>query len=73
MGRPAGNDLLPVAGVSEREAAAYCNRHHNGAAAADPSADPRAQAVFDTPPLLLRKVLGFRAVPPLGEGCGCRH
>lgn len=37
------------------------------------SVDPRVRAVFDTPPLLLRKVLGFRAVPPLGEGCDCRH
>ncbi|MEO1584552.1 MAG: hypothetical protein AAFR96_08265 [Planctomycetota bacterium] len=39
----------------------------------DPDGSPRARAVFDTPPLLLRKVLGFRAVPPLEEGCGCRH
>lgn len=37
------------------------------------ASDPRAAAVFDTPPLLLRKVIGFRPVPPLDKPCGCRH
>ncbi|MEM9661830.1 MAG: hypothetical protein AAF937_05935 [Planctomycetota bacterium] len=42
-------------------------------ASRDGSSDPRGDQVFDTPPLLLRKVIGFRSVPPPDEPCTCRH
>ena len=35
--------------------------------------DDEAMRVFEEPSLLMRKVVGFRGVPPLDEPCTCRH
>ena len=34
--------------------------------------DARGDEVFDTPPMVLRKIIGFRSVPPPDAPCTCR-